>query len=62
MTRVLSRDGNVISADFRPQLVATVHAEVLYLDHLVCLCRVTLSFGGRVVAVEHVTQQHGCPA
>lgn len=58
--RILAQHGNVISADFRPRnrFDIEVIPEVLYADDHVHLARFTLLFGGKVVAVEHITVQN----
>lgn len=38
-----------------PGINVYVHAEILYLDELVCLARYSLSLNGDIISVEHVT-------
>lgn len=49
MPRILSTDGNVIAADFRPRVLFTIEirTRILYLDDRICLSRVTYTAGGK---------------
>jgi len=52
---VVSQHGNVIAADFRQSIELRIKSEVLYLDHAVCLIRVTILFDGKPIGIEHIT-------
>lgn len=59
--RITSCDGNVIAADFRPQLkfnlAITFDTQVLYADAAVCLIRITYRLNGEILGVQHVTAE-----
>lgn len=43
---------NVIQANFRPEI--TFKTEIIYCDEAVCLIRITYTFAGRILALQHV--------
>jgi hypothetical protein len=59
MARILSTDGNVVSADFRPRgeaFTITFKSEVLYLDGSVALLRIVgrIDADGKVIFAVHL--------
>lgn len=63
MSRIVSRDGNVIAADFRPRasnprapMEIEIRSDLLYCDALACLVRHTLLVNGRVIQLGHAVR------
>lgn len=58
MTRILSQQGNVIAADFRPStstsITVTLETETLYADDKIALVRTTGSIDGKPVLMTHI--------
>jgi hypothetical protein len=55
MSRILSRCGNVIAADFRPSPDLTVKFknDILYCDDAVVLMRMSATFAGKLFMICH---------